>query len=90
MNAGKLTDKPKTKSGGALLFLLLFGAMGALGLAFDFMMTAERGFWLGADPGGRALIGVGAAAFLMLSAHVARLVLSRRLNGGGRDAGDHA
>jgi hypothetical protein len=72
---------------------ILFGAfalMGVVGLALDLMTRARGAFWIGAEPGARAVIGVGAAAFMLLCAHAARFILAKREPKGARDAGDHA
>ncbi len=69
---------------------IAFALMGGAGLALDLTTRGPGAFWLGAEPGARALIGLGAAAFVLICAHVARFVLAKREAKGGRDAGDHA
>ena len=77
-------------AGVALLFCVV--AAGA-GLAFDLMGDPGARFSVAAQPGGRAVLGIGVAAVIVLAAHAMRLVLGRRPSAndeGGADAGDHA
>jgi len=69
--------------------LLFCATAGGLGLAFDLLRDAPGGFWLLAEPGGRALLGAGAVTAIVLIAHGARWLLVRRAAKGGRDVGDH-
>lgn len=70
--------------------LLLFCLVGALiGLGADLLMTDTARFSVIAEPGGRAVLGVGVAAGIVLIAHAMRLLLGRR-DEGKSDAGDHA
>lgn len=69
----------KKRGGGAAAMLVLFClAAGGAGLAFDLTSDTARGFWIGAQPGAGAVIGVIAAVFVVLCGHLARLVLTRR------------
>jgi hypothetical protein len=70
--------------------LFCFSA-GAAGLAFDVLRDAPGAFWILAEPGGRALLGAGAVAAIVLIAHAARWLLARgaHTEKGGRDARDH-
>ncbi|MGE0596615.1 MAG: hypothetical protein AB7P07_09615 [Hyphomonadaceae bacterium] len=69
---------PLRKRSGAAGMLLLFSvAFGGVGLAFDVTGEFER-FWLGAEPGARALIGAVAAGLVVAAAHLLRLLLARR------------
>lgn len=85
--APKSTPKPSRGLAGALfvLFALACGAGLTLDIAFN---GAANAFWVGAEPGARALLGVGAAAFVVASAQIARLILAPRA-GKDRDARDH-
>lgn len=79
----------RTARGGAAGILLLFAvAIGVAGLGFDYTTNTARGFWIGAEPGARAIIGVGVVCVLLLAAHALRWLLRRRERG-GRDARDH-
>lgn len=82
---------PSASRGGVAGVALLFCvSAGVAGLAFDFFGEARSTFWLLADPGGRALLGVGAVTAIVLVAHAARWLLARRAEKGGRHAGDHS
>ena len=78
---------PQTR-GIAGLLLLFCAVAAALGLAADLMLGGVR-FNVVAEPGGRAVLGVGVAAGLVLVAHGLRFVLARREREKS-DAGDHA
>ncbi|HRP11055.1 MAG TPA: hypothetical protein PLK37_08485 [Terricaulis sp.] len=81
---------PSPRGGVAGLALLFCATAGGAGLAFDLLGDAPAGFWLLADPGGRAMLGAGAVTILVLIAHGARWLLARRAGEkGGRDVGDH-
>ena len=89
-----MTDDLQPPRGGAAGLWLLFCAVGGgAGLAFDLILNPGRGFWLGAEPGARAMIGVAVALFTIAAGHIVRAVLSRRIGAdtakGGRRAGDH-
>ncbi len=83
--------KPNTQaSGGGALFLFC-AAAAAAGTAFDFNLESAAGFWIGAQPGGAAALGAGAAAFAVVAGYVARALLGRAgrqsVDKEGRDAG---
>jgi|CXWL01.1.fsa_nt_gi hypothetical protein len=81
-----MSETPKPQRGGAAAMLFLFClALGGAGLAFDLALNTERGFWIGAQAGAQAVIGAGAAAFVVIAAYLARAVLARRQPPGGRD-----
>jgi hypothetical protein len=83
--------KPATSRGGIGIFLfVIFALMGGAGLALDLMSRPPGAFWIAAEPGARALIGIAAAAFMLACAHGARFLLATREHKGERDAGDHA
>lgn len=82
-----LPQPPQRGGVAGLAFLFCATALGA-GLAFDFM-THEHGFWVGAEPGGRALIGAAAVVFVVLAARVLQFVLSRSDDKGGRGGSVH-
>jgi hypothetical protein len=71
--------------------LLFCVSAGGAGLAFDLLRDAPNAFWILGEPGGRAALGAGAVAAIVLIAHVARLLLVHRRKDeeGGRDARDH-
>lgn len=70
--------------------LLLFSAVALIaGVGFEFLIDAPPRFSIAAQPGGRAVLGVGVVAVLVLLAHLMRAVLTVRESGGG-DASDHA
>ena len=81
---------PSARGGVAGLALLFCAAALGAALAFDFMRDGRQGFWVLADPGGRALLGAGAVTAIVLIAHGARwLLAARRKDEGERNAGDH-
>lgn len=85
-----MTQTPKPQRGGAAAMLFLFCLTGGgAGLAFDLVLNPDRGFWLGAQSGAHGVIGAGAALFVVLAGHLARVLLGRRDGKGGRDAGRH-
>lgn len=69
---------PKRGGGAAALLALFCVAVGGAGLAFDLTNDTTRGFWIGAQPGAAAIIGLAAAVFVVVSGHIARLLLTRR------------
>lgn len=80
---------PKPSRGGAAGMLFLFAAViGGAGLTFDLLLNHQRGFWIGAEPGARALIGVGAAVIVVAAAHLLRLALARPIDEKGGKGGD--
>lgn len=84
---------PHSPRGGAAGMLILFSlAIGVVGMGFDFGASRTRAFWVGAEPGARALIAVGAIVLVILAAHVLRLTLARRppLKGEGGNGVDHS
>lgn len=86
------TSAKKARGGGGIAWLMvaLFGVATAVGLALDFgANSGAPGFWIGAQPGARALLGVGAGAFVVAAAQLARLILARP-SAEGDDARDHA
>lgn len=82
-----LPHPPQRGGIAGLAFLFCATALGG-GLAFDFINHAH-GFWIGAEPGGRALIGAAAVLFVALAARVLQLILSRREDKGGRGGSVH-
>jgi hypothetical protein len=71
--------RAKKPSDGRLKLIWLAAALGLLGLsaAID-ALTAQPAFWFGAQAFMRAAIGAAAAFVVILSAHLVRLVLTRR------------
>jgi len=91
----KQRTKLRADSRGAYGVLLgVCVAFAALGLVLDFVSNSRGSFWILGLPGGRALIGAGAAAFAIGAAWVTRLLLARPMehhpHPEARDAGDHA
>lgn len=75
-----MTDDLQPPRGGAAGLWLLFCAVGGgAGLAFDLILNPGRGFWLGAEPGARAVIGAAVALFAAAAAYIIRAVLARRV-----------
>lgn len=71
--------RPRDARGGVAAILLTFAvALGGAGLAFDLLLSHERGFWAGAEPGARALIGAATGVAMVGVAHLMRLLLGRR------------
>lgn len=84
-------DKPARGGAAGILFLACVAGGGAA-LAFDLTLNGDYGFWLGAQPGARAVIGALAAVFVIFAGHLARALLARRVaeTKGARDVGGHA
>lgn len=80
---------PPQKRGIAAMLLLFCVVALVAGLGFEFISGASARFSVVAQPGGRAVLGVGVAAALVLLAHAMRLLLASRKDGGG-DASDRA
>ena len=82
-----MTRTPAPPRGGIAGLLLVFClAAGAAGLGFDLGLDARPNFWIGAQPGAAAALGVGAAVFAILGARGAQLLLGRQRrkgSGGG-------
>ncbi|WP_395645347.1 hypothetical protein [Terricaulis sp.] len=78
------TSQTPQKGGVAGMMLLFCATAGGGGLAFD-LTTRAHGFWIGAEPGARALIGVAAALFVAVAARAVQIVLSRREEKGAGD-----
>ena len=78
---------PRNAGMGGVLFLCCAAATVA-GVAGDFLNAQDTAFWLGAETGGAAAIGAGAAAFAVIAGIAARLLLARRAEDakGGRRA----
>lgn len=89
MSNGK---KPSRNAGMGGVLVLICAAAAAAGVAGDFINTQDTPFWLGAETGGAAAIGAGAAAFVVLAGFAARLVLAGRTKDpkGERRAGTDA
>lgn len=80
---------PPPKRGIAGMVLLFCVAALVAGLGFEFLSGDAPRFSVVAQPGGRAVLGVGVVAVLVLLAHAMRALLAVRKDGGG-DAGGHA
>ena len=83
-----MTTSTPSRSGAAGMLFLFAIALGGAGLAFDLALNHERGFWIGAEPGARAVIGAAAGIFVVAAAHIVRLLLGRALDGKGAGDGD--
>jgi hypothetical protein len=86
--------QPPSQSGLVGVAILFCFVAAAVGLGFDFAVRARGNFWIGAEPGGAAAIGAGAAVFSVLAARAALLILRRRppapIEEEGGDAGAHS
>ncbi|MES1202871.1 MAG: hypothetical protein ABUS57_15650 [Pseudomonadota bacterium] len=71
--------KPKRRTGALIPWLVISVLTAAIALGLDFM-SARPASWLLALPAGRAGIGVGAALFVVASAWLLRLALTRRFD----------
>jgi len=76
---------PNPRGGIAGVWLVFSIAGAAAGLGLSILSRGPSEFWLGAEPGGGAAIGAGAAVFALLAARVARLALRARDPKGGGD-----
>lgn len=87
-------QQPPSQSGLVGVAVLVGFVAAAIGLAFDFAVRARDNFWMGAEPGGAAALGAGAAVFTVLAARAALLILRRRppapVGEEGDDAGAHS
>ena len=71
-------EPPKT-TGIAGMVLLLCGTAAGAGLGFDILNGGETRLGLVAQPGARAVLGVGVAVAVILVAHALRFVLGRKI-----------
>jgi hypothetical protein len=79
--------KPRGIAGVLLIFCI---AGGIAGLGFDLLLGGSGRFSVAAEPGARAVLGIGVAVLLVLVAHVMRLVLGRKPDAEGMgDVRDH-
>ena len=78
---------PMRKRGVAGIVFVLSALIGGLGFALEWAHRAQP-FWIGAAPGARAAIGAIAVVLALLAAQLLRLLLARRIEEEGRDAGD--
>ena len=69
-------SRPRGAAGVLFLSCLV---VGGAGLALEFSRP-QPAFWIAAALGARALVGAGAAIVAVVVAHLARLVLARRLS----------
>ncbi len=74
-----MTKPSKKTEGGGIggVLFLCSAAVAAAGITADFLAHDDPAFWLGAQDGGAAAMGAGAAAFAVFSAYVARALLAR-------------
>ena len=80
---------PSPKRGAAGMLLLFCGVATIVGVGFEFLNDAASSAGVIAQPGARAVLGVGVVAVLALLALAMRMLLSTK-RGAGDDAGDHA
>lgn len=82
-----MTSPNPPRAGAAGMLILFSLAIGVVGMGFDFGANRARAFWVGAEPGARALIGLVAIVIVVVAAHLLRLTLTRRspLKGEGGD-----
>jgi len=80
---------PPRKRGIAPMLLLLCVVALVAGVGFEFISGASARFSVVAQPGGRAVLGVGVATALVVLARGMRWLLAVPKDGGG-DASDHA
>ena len=82
------------KRGIAGIAFALCAALTVLGLAIEVLRGPAPAFWIGAEPGARAVIGAGAAVVVIAAAALLRMMLGVRAKAepekGARRAGDHA
>lgn len=76
---------PEQPRGVAGLALLFCGAALIAGLGFDFLLGDSARFSVIGEPGGRAVLGVGVAAAVVLLAHAMRLALGKPPRGEGEE-----
>jgi hypothetical protein len=75
-------EQPRGISGLALLFC---GVALIVGLGFDFLLGDTARFSVIGEPGGRAVLGIGVAAAVVLIAHAMRFALGKRPRGEGEE-----
>lgn len=83
-----IKEAPPQKRGIAGMLLLFCATALVAGVGFEFISGVSARFSVVAQPGGRAVLGVGVVAALVLLAHAMRWMLARKHGGG--DASDHA
>lgn len=81
----KPAPAPKRGISGLLLLFCIVALVAGVG--FEFLVDMPPRFSVVAQPGGRAVLGIGVVAALVLLAHAMRVVLAR---GRGGDDGSHA
>mgnify|MGYP000505612635 CR=1 FL=1 len=79
-----MSKAPPPRGGIAGLVILFCFTLAALGLAFDFTTRGPGGFWVGAQPGAGAAIGLGAAVVCVIAARLAQMLFGR----GGEEGDD--
>jgi hypothetical protein len=84
------TPAPSRRGIAGLLFLFCCAAVAA-GLGFDIGLGARSAYWIGAEPGAAAALGVAGAAFALVAAHAGQMLFRRPTAQadakGGGDAG---
>ena len=70
--------RPRQRSGltGLLFVFCLAGLLAGLG--FDLAAGARATFWIGAQPGAAAMIGVAAVVFAVVAARLAQMLFARK------------
>ena len=78
-------SEPKPPRGGAAPMLIMLSVVVfAIGLAFDLGLNQSRAFWIGAEPGARAVIALAAVLLVVVASRLLRMALGRSEQGGGR------
>lgn len=81
-----MSENLNPRGGIAGLAILLCFTAAAAGLAFDFATRGPGGFWIGAQPGAAAVIGLGAAVLVVIAARVAQFLFGTKGGGDGNPA----
>jgi hypothetical protein len=76
MSKRPLQRRPRSGLTG-VLFVFCLAALLA-GLGFDVAGEARTSFWIGAQPGAAAMIGVAAVVFAVVAARLAQILFTRR------------
>lgn len=95
MDAALMSDEfePQRRRGISGIVFLACAGVGGAGLALDLLRAPDDAFWIGAMPGARAAIGIGAAVVVIAAAALLRIGLGSRAQTddgkGARHAGDN-
>lgn len=78
-----MSKTPPPRGGIAGLAILFCFTAAAAGVALDFATRAPGGFWVAAQPGAMAAIGLGSALFVVVAARLAQFLFVNRSKEGG-------